>query len=57
MMHEAFEMRVLVARGRGINLLLVRERGRGLLSHEYLKDGVAAIKAKARPRLLVSQGR
>ena len=52
-------MQVLVARGRRINLLLVRERGRGLLFHECLRDGdgAVAIKAKAKPGLLISQGR
>ena len=43
-MHEAFGIRVLVGRGRGIILLLVWERGRGLLSHE-------------RPRYRANQGR
>ena len=46
-------MRVLVARGRRINLLLVRERGKGLLSYECLRDGAATIWAKARPGLVV----
>ena len=50
-------MQGLVVRGRRINLLLVRERGRGLLSHECLRDGATTIKAKARQGLLVSQGR
>ena len=59
MMHEASEMQVLVARERRINLLLVRERGRGLLFHECLRDGdgVVAFRAKDKPRLLISQGR
>ena len=46
-------MRVLVARGRRISLLLVRERSKRLLSHEDLKDEAAAIRAKARPGLPV----
>ena len=52
-------MQVLVARGRRIGLLLVRERGRGLLFHECLRDGdgAVAIRAKAKPGLLISQGR
>ena len=33
-MLEALGMRVLVARGRRVSLLLVRERSRGLLVHE-----------------------
>ena len=59
MMHEASEMQVLVARERRINLLLVRERGRGLIFHECLKDGdgVVAFKAKAKLGLLISHGR
>ena len=56
-MQGAFEMRVLVARGRRINLLLVREISRRLLSHGDFKDEVAPIKAKARPGLPVSQDR
>ena len=56
MMHGASEMQVLVARERRISLLLVRERGRGLLFHECLRDGegVVAIRAKAKPGLLIS---
>ena len=44
-------MQVLVARGRRISLLLIRERGRGLLFHKCLRDGdrAVAIKAKAKP--------
>ena len=43
-MHEAFGIRVLGGRGRGISLLLVWERGKGILSHE-------------RPRYRANQGR
>ena len=57
MTHEAFEMRVLVTRGKGTNLLLAQERSRGLLLHENFKDMVAAIRTKARSGLLANQGR
>ena len=50
-------MRVLVARGRRIGLLLVRERGRRLLLLEWFRDGATAIRAKTRPELLVNQER
>ena len=50
-------MRVVVARGRRINLLLVRERSRRLLCPEDLRDEAVAIRAKARLELLVSQDR
>ena len=46
---------VLVARGRGINFLLVRERSRRLICSEDLKDEAAAIRAKAIPGFLISQ--
>ena len=48
-------MRVLVARGRRVNLLLVRESSPGLLAHEGSR--VAAIRAKDRSGLLVRLGR
>ena len=48
-------MRVLVARGRRVGLLLVRERSRGLLVHEGSK--VADIRARDRLGLLVRLGR
>ena len=48
-------MRVLVARGRRVNLLPVRERSRGLLVH--VGSRVAAIRAKDRLGLLVRLGR
>ena len=57
MMHGAPEIQVLVARGRTTNLPLVRERSKRLLVHEDFRDGVAAIKAKARSGLPVNQGR
>ena len=47
-MHGASEVRVLVARGRRINLLLVWERSKGLLFPEDHKDRVEAIRAKVR---------
>ena len=53
-MHGVSEMRVLVARGRRISLLLVREISRRLRCPEDLGDEAAAIRAKARSRLLVS---
>ena len=48
-MPGASEIRVLVARGRRINLLLVREISRRLLLPEDFKDGAMAVRAKARP--------
>ena len=50
-------MPVLVERGRRIILLLVRERNRRLRYPEDLRDKATAIRAKARPGLLVSQDR
>ena len=44
-------MRVLVARGRRVSLLLVRERSRGLLVHEGSR--AATIRAKDRSGLPV----
>ena len=49
-------MRVLVVRGRRVSLLLFRERIRRLPVHEGFKDKAAAIRAKARLELPVSQG-
>ena len=54
-MHGAFAIRVLVARGIRISLLLVRERGRRFLFHEDFRDRAGAIRAKAKPGLPVSQ--
>ena len=54
-MHGASEIRVLVARGIRISLLLVRERSRRLLFHEDFKDRVEAIRAKAKPGLPINQ--
>ena len=48
-------MWVLVARGRRVSLLLVRERSRGLLVHEGSK--VEAIRARDRSELPVRLGR
>ena len=48
-------MRVLVARGRRVSLLLVRERGRGLLVHEGSK--AATIRARDKSGLPVKLGR
>ena len=48
-------MRVLVARGRRVSLLLVRERSRRLLVHVSSK--ATAIRAKERSRLPVRLGR
>ena len=45
-------MRVLVRRGRRVNLLPARGRSRGLLLHVDFKDRVATIKAKAPVGLL-----
>ena len=41
-------MRVMVARGRRVSLLLVRERSQRLLVREGFKVAAAAIKAKVR---------
>ena len=46
-MYVAFEIRVLVTKGRMTNLLLVRERNRRLLVHKGFRDKAAAIRAKA----------
>ena len=51
----ALGMRVLVARGRRVSLLLVRERRRGLLVHEGSR--AAAIQARDRSGLPVRLGR
>ena len=51
----ALRMRVLVARGRRVGLLLVRERSRGLLVHEGSR--VAAIRARDRTGLPIRLGR
>ena len=48
-------MRVLVARGRRVNLLLVQERSRGLLVHEGSRT--AAILAREGSELPVRLGR
>ena len=54
-MLRALGMRVLVARGRRVSLLLVRERSRGLLVHVGSK--AAAIRARDRLWLPIWQGR
>ena len=51
----ALEMRVLVARGRRVSLLLVRERSRGLLVHMGSK--AATIRVRDGSELLVRLGR
>ena len=51
----ALGMRVLVARGRRVSLLLVRERSRRLLIHEGSR--VAAIRARDRSGFSVRLGR
>ena len=48
-------MRVLIARGRRVSILLVRERSRGILVHEGSR--VAAIRAKDGSGLSVGLGR
>ena len=48
-------MRVLVARGRRVNLLLVREKSRRILVREGFR--AATIKAKVRPKLPVKLDR
>ena len=54
-MHEALGMRVLVARGRRVNLLLVRERGRRLLLHKDFRNRAEVIRAEAKMGHLVRQ--
>ena len=54
-MLEALRIRVLVARGRRVCLLLVRERSRGLLVHEGSR--AAAIRARDRSGSPVRRGR
>ena len=54
-MLRALGMRVLVARGRKVSLLLVRERSRGLLVH--VGSRAAAIRARDRSELQVRLGR
>ena len=54
-MYEALGMRVPVERVRGVSLLPVRERSRGLLVHACSK--AAAIRARDRLVLLVRLGR
>ena len=51
----ALRMRVLVARGRRVSLLLVRERSRGLLVHEGSRT--VAIRARDGSELPVKLGR
>ena len=48
-------MRVLVARGRRVSLLLVRERSPGLLVHESSR--AAAIRARDRSGLSIRLGK
>ena len=55
MMLGALGMRVLVARGRRVSLLLVRERSRGLLVH--VGSRAAAIRARDRSGFPVRLGR
>ena len=50
-------IQVLVLRGRRINLLLALGRSRRLLFRMDFKDGVAAIRAKAKSGLLPRRGR
>ena len=57
MKHGASGIWVLVLRGRRINLLLVWERGRGLLFPEDQRDRVEAIRAKVRVRAIKDKAR
>ena len=50
-------MRVPVARGRRVGLLPVRERGRRLLLRKDFRNRAEVIRAKAKMRYLVRQGR
>ena len=50
-------MRVLMRRGRRINLFRARGRSKGLLFLEDVKYRVATIRAKARVEVLARQGR
>ena len=61
MTHRVSRMRVLVRRGRRVNLLLAWGRSKGLPIHEDFRDRAttikaAAIKAKAKAGLLARQG-
>ena len=54
---QSERIRVLVLRGRRINLLLALGRSRRLLFRTDFKDGVAATRAKSESGLLAKQGR
>ena len=56
-MHEALGMRVLVARGRRVSLLPIRERGRRLLLRKDFRNRAEVIRAKAKIGHLVWQDR
>ena len=56
-MHEVLGMRVLVARGRRVILLLVWERGKRLLLRKDFRNRAEVIKAKAKIGHLVKQDR
>ena len=56
-MQEALRMRVLVARGRRVSLLLVRERSKRLLLRKDFRNRAEVIKAKAKIGHLVRQDR
>ena len=56
-MHEALEIWVLVARGRRVSLLPVRERGISLFLHKDFRNRDEIIRAKAKIGHLVRQDR
>ena len=56
-MHEALEIRVLVARGRRVSLPLVWERGRRILLSKDFRNRAEVIRAKAKIGHLVRQDR
>ena len=57
MMLKAFEMRVLMRKGRSISLLRARGRSKGLLFLEEVQYKAVAIRAKARAEVLARKGR
>ena len=56
-MEDAQSMRVLVAKGRRVSLLLVRKRGRRFLLHKDFRNRAEVIKAKAKIGHLVRRDR
>ena len=55
MTHGAFGMRGPVRKGRRVTIFLARERSGGLMFLKNIQYRVAAIRAKAKARMLVRQ--